>query len=149
MPAKHQHHPATPRSDSVFGVVSGSILGIATACVGAIFVQATIPMFRVALAGLVIGAAIGGITGMIKFYDRDSFNTSDLGVKLGIVFFVLPAVIQFLGAAGFATGRASAILVVASAFAGLMAGLIVGSILDRVYESILRRWAQNAEAEGE
>lgn len=131
--------PATRRSDAVFGAISGAILCALTALATSAIFQLPRPALHVALAGSIVGALIGCIVGVVHYDKRKAFDTSELGVRLGIAFAVLPSLILFVNAIGFATGRGTIRLVVAAGFAGVMAGLIAGGMLDRVYETILKR----------
>tara|TARA_R110002111_G_scaffold114317_1_gene175154 strand:+ start:114 stop:563 length:450 start_codon:yes stop_codon:yes gene_type:complete len=143
IPDNIERFPATGRADAAFGASSGAILGIATALVTARLLQLPSPALHVALTGVIVGTGIGCVAGVVHHLNRESFDTSELGVRLAIAFSVLPSLILFVGAMGFANGTGSVRLVVAIAFAGVMAGLIFGSILDRVYETILQRRSGN------
>jgi hypothetical protein len=52
---------------------------------------------------------------------------------------LLPAVVVLLACVGFVRGKFSGIVLIAAAFASPMAGLMIGGVLDRVYESAVGR----------
>jgi hypothetical protein len=51
----------------------------------------------------------------------------------------LPALLILLGGIGIVRGKFSGLLVLGAACAGPMAGMLVGAVVDRFYEGILRR----------
>ena len=90
------------------------------------------------LIGAVIGSLTGGVAGSIHHSRRTTFDNSELGVPLAIGFATIPSLILFLNAISIAGGRLVK-SVAAVGFAGVMVGMTLGAILDRIYETILKR----------
>jgi hypothetical protein len=86
-----------------------------------------------------IGTIGGGILGVRHRRGRNDLISSELGTTVCILYALLPALLILLGGTGIIRGKLFGMLALGAAFAGPMAGLLVGGLLDRIYEGILRR----------
>ncbi len=93
-----------------------------------------------------MGSFAGCVAGSIHHSRRTTFDNSELGVPLAIFFATIPSLILFFNAFSIVGG----VLVKSIAgvgFAGVMVGMILVAILDRIYETILKRTTHDADKE--
>jgi hypothetical protein len=132
-----QGPPAWP-PDILFGAGVGLLMG---ACVGwacCWLVGEVDSAGQGACVGALAGAFAGRALGFRHRKGRADTVSSELGTTICTGYALLPALLIFLGGLGLVRGKLSGFLMVGAACAGPMAGLLVGGLLDRAYEGILR-----------
>lgn len=132
--------PATLSSDAIFGACAGATLCVLTALAIQAIMHWKVDALQVVFVATLVGGLIGCIAGFVQYRFRKTFDNSDLGVRLGVAFAILPSLLFLVSA--FAIGKGG-IFVVAIGFAGIMAGAIAAGFLDRLYEAVLKHQSNN------
>jgi len=125
--------------DILFGATVGSLMGavVGWACCWLVGEQDIVWSGGAigALAGAFGGAAIGARHGV----KRTDATSSEIGTTVCIAYALLPALLVLLGGIGLVRGRLAGHFMLGAAFAFPMSGLLIGGVLDRIYEGILKR----------
>jgi hypothetical protein len=94
-----------------------------------------------AACGAAIGFAAGAITGMAEHLIRGELVKPDIATHLGFLLGLFPTALLFLGFGAAPGGRFSGYLCIGGLCAGPMGGLLVGAMLDRVHDALgTRSW---------
>jgi len=91
------------------------------------------------LAGAVIGTLGGTIIGIKERKSRGDLVRPDIATFICVGYGLLPALLILLQGVGAVRGRLSGYVLFGAAFAGPMAGLLIGAFLDRAYEAGQRK----------
>lgn len=128
-----------------FGVVTGIAAGAAafwSCCwfVGRLDVSAT-----ALFAGAFVGAVVGFIVGSYYGVHHAKRGGPDVASAIVSGFGIVPGILVLTSALGLVHGRVSGFMAVGAACAFPMAGMLIGGVLDRLYERWF--WAELNAAE--
>lgn len=138
-PGELNSFPATRWSDTIFGACAGATLCTLTALVIQAVFRLKVDVLQVVFAATMLGGLIGSIAGFVQYSFRKTFDNSELGVRLGVAFAILPSLVLLVSVFEVANGTIPILFIAAMGFAGIMAGVIAGGLLDRLYENVLNR----------
>jgi hypothetical protein len=98
--------------------------------------------------GVLIGALVGPFAGLLigisERKARGEFARADIGTYICVLFGLLPVPLMILQGLGGVHGRFSGFLLLGAMFAGPMAGLVIGGILDRAFEEAQKKsWGRS------
>ncbi len=126
-------------ADLAFGALAGLLMGAAVGWTCLWLIGQNDSGLYGALAGSVIGSLGGALLGVRHSRRRQDQFDSDLGTTISVIYPLLPGLLILLNGVGIVRGRFTGLMVLGAAFACPMLGMLVGGLLDRCYESILRR----------
>jgi hypothetical protein len=136
----------TMPSGMLFGGFVGLLMGslVAAACC---WISGLMDFVRGwVLAGALVGSMSGFFIGIHERKRHGDLPKTNLATIICMVFGLLPALLIALGGIGLVRGKFSGLLCLGAVSAGPMAGLLIGGLLDRIYEGFLqRRWKRTLE----
>ena len=137
--ASFEQESINPPPDISMGAAVGSLMGATVGWTCCWLAGENDYFWHGAIVGAIIGL-IGGVDlGLKHRKGRTNLVSSEIGTKVCIIYALLPAILVLVGATGIVRGKFSGLAVLAGAFTFPMAGLLIGGIVDRVYEGFLRR----------
>jgi hypothetical protein len=133
--------PSLPRGVR-FGACVGLFAGAAVGGFCCWLVGQNELLWPATLIVAVIGFTGGGFIGARQMRNPRKAGSPDIATYICVLYALFPAGLVLLGGLGWVFGKFSGYLVLAAAFGIPMAASLVGAILDRIYESSLRRNGQ-------
>jgi hypothetical protein len=117
------------------GLFAGAAAG-ATSC---LLVEQSAIFWAATLAAAMAGFVVGGFIGARQMRNPKKAASPDIATFIFVVYSLIPACAILLGGLGFAVGKFPAYLILGMAFGMPMVASLIGAVLDRIYESYLRR----------
>jgi MFS family permease len=122
-----------------FGAMVGMLMGALTGMAMCWLLGLYDAEWEGVLAGAVIGTLGGTIIGIKERKSRGDLVRPDIATFICVGYGLLPALLILLQGVGAVRGRLSGYVLFGAAFAGPMAGLLIGAFLDRAYEASRRK----------
>lgn len=129
--------PSTP--DIAFGTFVGLFAGAAVGWMCCWLVGEDGFVWNGALLGALIGAITGSILGYRHGRGRHDFVNSEIATTVCTSYPLLLSLLILLAGIGMVRGKFTGLFVLGAACAAPMLGLLIGGMLDRVYERVLRQ----------
>jgi len=123
----------------IFGALVGMLMGALTGMAVCWLLGLYDAQWEGVLAGAVIGTVGGTIIGIKERKSRGDLVRPDIATFICVGYGLLPALLILLQGVGAVRGRLSGYVLFGAAFAGPMAGLLIGAFLDRAYEASRRK----------
>jgi hypothetical protein len=119
-----------------YGGLAGAFFGALSAVSCCWIMEMTASMWIWAAWGGLIGAVPGPILAVLE--RRNDPVHVNVATHLGALYGLVPGALLFVGAGGAVVNKLSGLLLAGAICAGPMAGLLIGGILDRICEGIIR-----------
>lgn len=134
------------------GVVFGALVGLPLGAVASAACCLLMELFDLLWHGVLIGSLTGPFGGAILAFTerkiRGDLIRPDIATFIGIVYGLLPALLTLLGGMGMVSGNLSGRFFIGSIFIFPMIGMLIGGILDRAFETMLKKSWSTAMALG-
>jgi hypothetical protein len=121
-----------------FGLFSGLLFGAVTGLACHLIVGSPQPLSQFGFVGGLAGVVYGCAIGVRDRRKHGGALESNAATHIGILFGLIPGLLLLLGGIGIVRGKFSVYVVVSGFFMCPMAGLLVGGLLDRMYEAYLK-----------
>ena len=131
--------PSTP-SHSADGMVFGGLAGFplgSLAAVACYWILDAVPFEDAAIFGGLIGSLVGATIGKIARRKMGASTESNIATYIGVLYGLIPGCLIILGGIGIVGGKGSGLLLIAGFFIFPMGGMVIGGMLDRMYEAFL------------
>jgi hypothetical protein len=126
------------RTAVTFGALAGALIG-SIAGVACQSILAADESFGIgAVTGGVIGFVVGILIGRFDARKRPTAAESNVGTYIGVLYGLAPGILFLLEGMGLIGGNRSGLIVIAAFFASPMAGMLIGGVLDRIYEGLMK-----------
>ena len=123
----------------IFGALVGMLMGALTGMAVCWLLGLYDAQWDGVLAGVIIGTVGGAIIGIKERKSRGDLVRPDIATFICVGYGLLPALLIVLQGIGAVWGPLSGYALITAAFAGPMAGLLIGAFLDRAYEAGQRK----------
>ncbi len=127
--------PIDSPPDVLIGAIIGTSMGAALGLLSCWLLGKMDSGFYAGVIGAASGLIVGGILGVRHQKKRINRVNSDIGTTICTFYPILPTMLIMASGAGALQGK----FLLAAFFVGPMVGMLIGSVVDRLYESLLRR----------
>jgi hypothetical protein len=130
--------PPHDTEGAVFGAMAGLFFGVLAGIGCGLLLDQIDSLWAFGLVCGLAGLPVGAVIGRKDRCNNAGTTNSNIATHIGVLYGLLPGCLVLLGGIGIIKGKLSGMVMLGAFFGCPMTGMLIGGLLDRLYESRLR-----------